>query len=173
MSDSSKYFLETARLGFRPWTPNDLPIAMALWGDLEVTRYIGGPFSQEVVEEKLRKEIAWMNDENVQYWPIFQLSDQAHVGCCGLRPYKPEERIYEMGFHLRPAFWGKGLAMEAGRAIVNFAFQSRGAESLFAGRHPANTASQKVLEKLGFRFTHEEFYPPTGTNQCCYLLRRS
>jgi RimJ/RimL family protein N-acetyltransferase len=173
MTGSNNYLLTSARLGFRPWTANDLPLAMALWGDPEVTRYIGGPFSQRAVEEKLRKEITWMNDGHVQYWPIFLLSDHTHVGCCGLRPYKPEERIYEMGFHLRPAFWGKGFAVEAGRAVVNFAFEARGAEGVFVGHHPANATSRKVLEKLGFRFTHEELYPPTGLEHRCYLLTRS
>ncbi len=36
------YFLTSARLGFRQWTAADLPLAVALWQDAEVTRYLGG-----------------------------------------------------------------------------------------------------------------------------------
>jgi RimJ/RimL family protein N-acetyltransferase len=95
------------------------------------------------------------------------------VGCAGLRLYRPDERIYELGFHLRPEYWGRGLAEEAGSAAAAFAFGTLGAKALFAGHHPANAASRRVLAKLGFRFTHEEFYPPTGMMHPSYLLQRS
>jgi len=169
---SDDYFLKTARLGFRRWSTSDLPLALALWGDPQVTRFIGGPFSHEQIEEKLRNEIASMNAHRVQYWPLFFLGDNAHAGCAGLRPYEVKDRVYEMGFHLRPAYWGRGLAVEAGRAIVAFAFATLGARALFAGHHPANTASRTVLEKLGFSFTHEELYAPTGLRHPSYLLSR-
>jgi RimJ/RimL family protein N-acetyltransferase len=113
-----------------------------------------------------------MAAHSVQYWPIFLLEGDRHVGCAGLRPYRLEEQIYEMGFHLLPAYWGRGLAEEAARAAAAFAFETLGAMALFAGHHPANGASRHVLTKLGFRFTHEEFYRPTGLMHPSYLLRR-
>ena len=75
-----------------------------------------------------------------------------------------------MGVHLRPEYWGQGLAQEAGRAVINLAFETLAVKSLFAGHHPENTASRRLIEKLGFHFTHEEFYPPTGLNHPSYLL---
>lgn len=167
---SNHYFLRTARLGFRRWSIDDLPLALALWGDPEVTRYIGGPFSPEAVAEKLRAEIASMEAHHVQYWPLFLLDNDAHVGCAGLRLYRVHDQIYELGFHLRPAYWGRGLAAEAGQAVIAFASERLGAKGLFAGHHPENAASRKVLERLGFRFTHEEVYPPTGLRHPSYLL---
>lgn len=164
------YFLKTARLGFGRWSIDDLPLALALWGDPRVTRLIGGPFSHEKIQEILTREIATMQVHNVQYWPLFLLQDGAHVGCAGLRPYKPEDQTYEMGFHLRPEYWRRGLAVEAGLAIIAFAFETLGAHALFAGHHPENAASRKVLEKLGFAFAYEEFYPPTGLKHPSYLL---
>jgi ribosomal-protein-alanine N-acetyltransferase len=103
---------------------------------------------------------------------MFLLADDDFAGCAGLRPYKPEEQIYELGFHLRTTHWRKGLAEEAARAIITFAFDTLGARALFAGHHPDNAASRRILEKLGFRFTHEEFYPPTGLKHRSYLLAR-
>ena len=55
---SDGYFLTSARLGFRCWSTQDLPLAQALWGDLEVTRFFGGPFSTEEVSRRLEREIA-------------------------------------------------------------------------------------------------------------------
>jgi ribosomal-protein-alanine N-acetyltransferase len=154
---SDEYFLRTPRLGFRRWSEKDLPHALALWGDSQVTQFIGGPFSKEKVKERLENEIASMNMHKIQYWPLFLLYSGGHAGCGGLRPYKLEDGVYEMGIHLRPEFWGQGLAEEAGRANIKYAFESLGARALFAGHNPANTASQKLLAKLGFQFTHEEF----------------
>lgn len=98
------------------------------------------------------------------------LVDEEFAGCCGLRPYKTEELIYELGFHLRPRYWGKGLASEAGQAVISHAFDALGARGLFAGHHPENEASRRVLEKLNFRFTHRELYAPTGEFHSSYIL---
>lgn len=171
MPTGSTYFLKTERLGFRLWSVDDFPLALALWGDVKVTRLIGGPFSEKEIQERLTREIASMQSHGIQYWPVFLLSDGEFAGCCGLRPYRPEEMIFELGFHFRPAYWGKGLAVEAAQAVIRHASESLGARGLFAGHHPENLASRKVLEKLGFRFTHEELYAPTGKMHSCYFLK--
>jgi ribosomal-protein-alanine N-acetyltransferase len=173
MTNSPTYFLTTARLGFRHWTMDDLPQALSLWGDPQVTRLIGGPLSEEGVKKKLMAEIALMATHHAQYWPLFLLRNNDHVGCVGLRPYRTADQIYELGFHLLPAHWGQGLAEEAGRAVVTFAFEKLNVKGLFAGHHPENAASKKVLGKLGFRLTGEEFYAPTGLKHPSYLLLRS
>ena len=172
MIGETQYFLTSARVGFRCWSAGDLRLALALWGDARVTRFIGGPFSREQIRQRLEDEIATMRAHQVQYWPFFLLRSGEHVGCGGLRPYDLDRRIYELGFHLRPDYWGQGLAVEVGQAIIAFAFDALRAASLFAGHHPANAPSQRVLEKLGFRFTHEEWYPPTGLRHRSYLLTR-
>ena len=169
---SSGYFLTTPRLGFRHWSPDDLPLANALWGDGEVTALIGGPFDAQSIKERLRKEIACQAEYQVQYWPIFLLTTAEHAGCAGLRPYRIEKKIYELGFHLRTEYWGRGLAEEAGRALIAFAFESLGAAALFAGHHPANAASRRVLQRLAFEFTHAEVYAPTGCLHQSYRLDR-
>jgi len=166
------YFLTSDRLGFRCWSDADLPLAMGLWGDPEVTKFIGGPFTPEAVQARLAKEIAQGREYGVEYWPIFLLEGHQHVGCAGLRPYRMEKRIYELGFHLRREFWGQGLAKEAARAVIDYAFGVVGAEALFAAHHPSNEASRQALLKLGFVRTGEEFYPPTGEMHPCYLLHK-
>jgi len=166
------YFLRTARLGFRCWSEDDLPLALALWGDPAVTALIGGPFTPEMVHERLHREIALRREHGVQYWPVFLADGAPFIGCAGLRPYRLEDRIYELGVHLRTAFQGKGLAREAANAVIGYAFATLRAESLFAGHHPRNEASRRLLLKLGFVATHEELYAPTGLMHPSYLLRR-
>jgi len=165
-----EYFLTSARLGFRCWGNGDLHLARELWGDPEVTALIGGPFTEEMVRARLVEEISQMHGCGVQYWPIFLLDGGQHVGCAGLRPYRSERRVYELGVHLRRAFWRQGLAKEAAQACIDHAFGVLGAEALFAGHHPANEASRQLLLQLGFVHTHDELYPPTGLMHPSYWL---
>jgi ribosomal-protein-alanine N-acetyltransferase len=170
VSCARSYFLTTDRLGFSEWNEVDSSLAMALWGDPKVSFFIGGPFAPDEVRARLRREIEMMVAYRVQYWPVFLLQTDTFLGCAGLRPYRSDDRVFEMGVHLLPDFWGRGLGQEAARAVIEFGFERLGAKSLFAGHHPENVASKRLLETLGFRFAYEEFYPPTGLNHPSYLL---
>jgi ribosomal-protein-alanine N-acetyltransferase len=164
------YFLKSERLGFRCWSREDLPLARELWGDIEVTRFFGGPFSEEEIARRLEKEISRKETYGFQYWPIHLQADDEHVGCCGVRPYRKEDGIPELGFHLRPKYWGQGLAREAARAVIDLVFGTMGAKGLSAGHHPENLASKRVIEKLGFRYSHEEYSETLGMDIPYYLL---
>ena len=172
MSISSKYFLRTARIGFSPWKEEDLHLAIDLWGDFNVTRFFDarGKLSAAQVNERLLQEIAAEKLHGIQYWPIFLLMNDHHLGCCGLRPYDESKNIIEIGFHIRYSHWGQGYAFEAARAVMTYAFDTIKASGLFAGHNPKNEVSHHLLVKLGFRYTHDEFYKPTGLNHPSYLV---
>lgn len=165
------YFLKTERLGFREWTEPDLPLAMELWCDPAVTGLIGGPFSPATARTRLDEEIRQRKEYGVQYWPVFLLHDGQHAGCAGFRPYRFEEKIYELGIHLRPAFWGKGYAEEAARGLMKHAFDQLKVQALLAGHHPDNARSRRLLKKLGFTYRGDQLYIPTGLMHPTYLLR--
>jgi [ribosomal protein S5]-alanine N-acetyltransferase len=166
------YFLTSERLGFRNWTESDLPLALELWGDPAVTGLIGGPFSPGAIQSRLAQEIAQQKQFGMQYWPVFLLQDDRHAGCAGLRPYRQEQGIVELGIHLRPELWGQGYAEEAARCLMAYAFDRLAVDALFAGHHPKNQGSRRLLEKLGFEYQHDQLYVPTGLMHPTYLLRR-
>ena len=173
MNVARSYFLKTDRLGFGRWGAGDQNLAMLLWGDARVTAFLGGPFSKEAVVARLAREMETMRLHNVQYWPVFSLADGEFAGCTGLRPREGGSGVLEMGVHLRPPYWGIGLAQEAVRAVVGYGFGLDGVEGIFAAHHPKNAASKNMIEKIGFRYTHDEFYEPTGNEHTCYLLMKS
>lgn len=167
-----KYFLVTQRLGFRFWTPGDLPVATALWGNPEVTRLFSrDPLTEAQVKERLDREIDNARLYGIQYWPIFMLEHDRFVGCCGLRPYQADTKTFELGYHLLPDSWGLGIATEAAGAVINHAFSVLRIQSLCAGHHPDNHASGRVLMKLDFMRIGETFFEPTGLNHPAYLLK--
>ncbi|MBT8366478.1 MAG: GNAT family N-acetyltransferase [Deltaproteobacteria bacterium] len=173
MNNAETYFMKTSRLGFRLWCEDDLDIATGLWGDFEVTKYFDarGKWSRDEVRERLAKEIKTAKEYGVQYWPIFLLETYRHVGCCGLRPYDLLQQIYEIGFHIRSNEWSRGYAREAAAAVIDYAFNTLNVNGLFAGHHPNNAVSQHLVKQLGFRYTHDEYYPPTGLNHPSYALK--
>ena len=165
------YFLKTDRIGFSQWGREDIDLAQLLWGNPKVTNYIcaSGLFDDNEILNRLNREVDNNIKYHVQYWPIFELNSNALIGCCGLKPFA--EKQYEIGFHLRPEFWGQGYALEAAKAVIEYAFAVLKAEGLFAGHNPNNIASKKVLSKLQFQYIGDEFYEPTGLFHPSYELK--
>lgn len=156
-----------ARLVFSRWTAADRDLAWRLWGDPRVTALFSkDPLTRAQVDERLQAAIESDRRYGVQYWRLHH--GDAFVGCGGLRPREPEKGIYELGYHLVPEAWGQGYASEAALASVAFAFGPLGATALFAGHHPENHASRKVLLKAGFVHTGDELFPPTGRMHLSY-----
>jgi len=166
----SGYFLKSARLGFRRWRKDDLPLALQLWSDPAVTRYISARgFTERQIAQRLDLEIENERAHGIQYWPVFALATGEHVGSCGLRPRDTPE-IPEFGVHIASRHWRHGYGLEAAARVLDYAFSVRKARAVFAGHNPANDASRALLARLGFVHTHDELYPPTGLLHPSYLL---
>ena len=63
--------------------------------------------------------------------------------------------IPEFGFILHPDYWGRGIGLEAGRAVIDHLFATRSVDSLVADVDPRNASSIALLAKLGFLKTGE------------------
>lgn len=168
-----EYFIESDRIGFSKWNNNDLELAKKLWGNKDVTKFISakGYFTEDEILKRLNLEISNNEKYGVQYWKIFLKETDEFIGCCGLRTYDLESKIYEAGVHLLPEFWGSGIASEVMKRVIEYAFDDLKASNVFAGHNPNNTASKKMLTKIGFHFVKEEFYEPTGLMHPSYLYK--
>ncbi|MDQ3280189.1 MAG: GNAT family N-acetyltransferase [Acidobacteriota bacterium] len=163
----------TPRLEFRRWTQDDHALASSLWCDPEVMRFLGGPYTQEEIAARIERELANDAEYGIQYWPLFTRQTNEFAGCCGLKPYQPEERFLEIGFQFRPPYWGAGYASEAARAVIDYAFSTLDAAALYAGHHPENDGSRGLLTKLGFTQTGVHFFARTGLDHPWWELRRT
>lgn len=167
----SEYFLQSSRLGFRCWRDTDVQIAFDLWGDPAVTRYISArAYTLHDVQTRLQREIDAQRSHHIQYWPIFLLATGEHVGCCGLRPRENQPAIPELGVHVASRHWRRGYAFESAACVIAYAFTLGGVDAIFAGHNPQNVASRGLLARLGFDYTHDEFYAPTGLQHPSYLI---
>jgi ribosomal-protein-alanine N-acetyltransferase len=161
------------RLGFRHWSNDDTPFAQALRGRCSSD----APSWWPLVEGKNSRGVERGNSAclDAQSPMLADFPSRAARTCRLCRPpsYQIEAGIFELGVHLGPPSWGRGLAGETARAVIKFAFENINANALFARHHPAKAASHYLILKLGFRLMHEEFYPPTGLLLPTYLLECS
>jgi len=130
--------LITERLHLRPWTTADLEALHRLWSDAE-TIWWGAHTSVDQTRELLQtiqREDGW--------WAVEH--EGQVVGNVFLRPSGFHPEALELGYHFRSAFWGRGFATEAARAVLATA---RGTP-IDALVDPGNVRSQRVVRKLGF-----------------------
>lgn len=58
----------------------------------------------------------------------------------------------DLGFVTLPEMTGKGIATEAGKALIEYAEQELGVKAVFGFCDPTNLASRKVLQRVGLEF---------------------
>ena len=88
-------------------------------------------------------------------WAI--VHDGRCSGCIGLDDITWQFRAWridraELGYWLAPPLWGKGLMSEAALAATRWGFETLGLHKIKIGCVDGNVASQKIIERLGFRF---------------------
>ncbi len=140
--------LRTERLVLRRATIHDAEAAYRYASDPEVTRFIGiSPrHSVEQVEEFLaHAETAWEADTAY----TFAIATQPDSRVVGMIDCDLTGRGVSIGFALERAAWGHGYATEAVRAVVEWAFTSDDVFRVWTSVAVHNTASQRVLEKVG------------------------
>ena len=146
--------IETARLILREFREDDWPAVLAYQSDPRYLRFYGW---ESRSPDEVRAFVAMflrMQAETPR--TKFQLAietkaDGRLIGNCGVRKSSPDARVADMGYELAPDQWGQGYATEAAIAIRDFGFATLGIHRLWATCVPENTASARVLEKLGLR----------------------
>lgn len=136
--------IETPRLLLRRPEISDAEGIAAGIGDFEVVRWlprVPHPYS-------IADAISWL--ATVPARPMVARANFA-ITLKGVEGYVGTMGIVErLGYWLARPFWGRGIATEAARAIVEWYFASGGAEPLRSGILSGNVASLRVQEKLGF-----------------------
>lgn len=163
--------IETQRLRLRRLRPSDEGDLVALDTDPEVMRYVGSPAgvrSAEETLERVRQRIA-ADHGPLGFWRVESRADRTFYGLAALIRMPSGDDI-ELAYRLiRPA-WGRGIATEAGAAVVEQAFGAARLSRLVAVTYPDNRASQRVLEKLGFTRHGDLDYK--GVRTAYYVLVR-
>lgn len=153
--------LETERLLFREHELQDLEPFCAMEADPEVRRYVGGaPRPREEAVRRFKKGLGTSKTDRLAMWATIYKPEACYIGRCGVYQhidnFRPIPGEGSLAFYLARAYWGKGLATEAGRAFVNLGFQELALKKIVTTVQAGNVASMRVLEKLGFSLVRIE-----------------
>jgi ribosomal-protein-alanine N-acetyltransferase len=152
--------IETARLLLRPFDDADLEdYTRHIFADADVMRYL--PKRDLAPRERAERVITAFVDHWAQrgygVWAVADKLTGELIGHCGLG-YVQEADEVEILYALRQSHWGQGIATEAARASVHFAFETADLARLVAFAVPENIASRRVMEHLGFTYEKDAHY---------------
>jgi len=153
---SPEILLQTERLYFRRLTSEDVGLLFELDSDPETMRFIskGEPTPLDGVENviMLRVRVYYLSWPPQGFWIAHLRDTKEFVGWFHLRPDKITPDEMELGYRLKRNVWGRGLATEASRALVERGFGEWGYPKISGRTLPINLASRRVLEKAGLQF---------------------
>jgi ribosomal-protein-alanine N-acetyltransferase len=142
--------LVTPRLVLTPLEGRDLVPLHAHWNDPQVARYLwdANPVALQTVAEVIARSTRTFQTSGWGLWSLRLAEEPPLIGVCGLTPFEHGEGV-ELLYSLTPAHWGQGLATEAATAVLTHAFDTLTLPEVLATTDDANTASIRLLTRLG------------------------
>ena len=171
--------LETERLIFRQLVMEDASEIQFIRSNEEVMRFLDNDnhltleVSQKFISTNLESYLA----HNGLHWVIIEKSSNHLIGDFAFWKLDKKNHRAEIGYTLKPQFWGQGFMFESMSALINFGFKEFNLHSIEANINPANENSRKLLVKMGFKkeayFRENYFYNGTYLDSEIYSLLES
>ena len=156
--------LVTERLILRAWRGEDRAPFAAINADPVVMQHYPETLTElesNAIVDRLEQTLA---DTGMTIFAAEEQASGRFIGMIGLKPVSPQLPIapaVELGWRLAADVWGQGLATEGARAVLRAGFDDYGLDRLLAFTTPQNTASRRVMEKIGLiRDTDSDFDHP-------------
>lgn len=146
--------LETPRLLLREFNPGDWQAVLQYAADPETLRF---QQAEPATEAEVRAGLEAITAQKAETprsrfeFAIVRRDTNCLVGWLPLLLTLPGLQEAEIGWTLARAQWGQGFGTEAARAVLGFAFETLELHRVWARCEPENTASWRVMEKLGMR----------------------
>lgn len=169
---AGKIVVQTERLLLREFDESDAAAYYMLGSDPAVTRFTGTGIltSLEHALQVLRANpLTDYKQHGFGRWACVLQETGKVVGFAGLKRLDDLGEV-DIAFWLLPACWGTGLATEAARAVLQYGFEHLLFERIIGLVDPQNTASIRVLEKLGM--VRDGLVTYHGEETLKYILRR-
>jgi RimJ/RimL family protein N-acetyltransferase len=160
-----KTFMETDRLILRYFTENDALSLLKLDSNPAVMRYINGGIPSSLNESKalLNRILGYDKKyENFGFWATHEKVNGEFIGwfhfypaimnSFGVAANLVREGEITLGYRLCQSSWGKGYGTEGARSLLHKGFNEWGVKRIIAWALQANTASIRVMEKVGLQF---------------------
>ncbi len=145
--------IRTERLVLRPPTEADRAALVAMLSDQELMRDLLTGATPDTAHAAVDRHLAWRASDGLGFWIVEREGTVA--GFCGLKPGAPDtpiEGALEIGWILAAPFQGQGLALEAARASLDWAWANRDVPEVVAITAARNARSRVLMERLGMAY---------------------
>lgn len=161
----------TRRLRFREYTPDDAGFVGELFADSQAGRFYPSMDTETAQRGWVEWNLSNYRKNGFGLWVIEHVEGGAALGDCGLTFQKAggEERL-EVGYHLKEAYRGQGYATEAARAVITYAFDELGVESVCSIVDPDNLSSVAVASRL--HHSRASFVDSQGNRRLLFTTER-
>lgn len=143
---------QTDRLIVRDLQEQDGDNYFSIHGNPEVMRYIRPAKSREETDALLKEHLEF-NKTILPFgrWMIETKGQRTFLGTFVIFPIN-DTKLFQIGYSLQKAYWGKGYASELVNKGVEYFFEHSQQSALYAIIEKENIASDQVLRKNGFTF---------------------
>ncbi len=141
----------------------DLPLVARLYAEPRVRAFLGGPLSPQLAKQRA----AELARQSGQAWAVRRVSDSSSLLGVVVLDRHHDLDDFEVSYLFLPEHWGRGYATGAVRQVMTHAFGTMELRRLVAETQLTNTASIRLLERLGFRFLRQVVR--FGAVQCIYI----
>ena len=153
----NKPLLQTTRLTLLPFEPADLNLLHQTFTDPFVRRYL---LDDEIITIERSSEFMSINQTTFRekgwgLWKVLIKAEGKYAGFAGLWTFFDEDQP-QLLYGLLKDHTAKGYAVEAAKAVMDYAFTTLNFAYLVAACHTPNTASLKVCERLNFTKLEEK-----------------
>ena len=153
------------RLRLTPLSWRDLDVALEMFTDPEVVRYVCDLMNEKSIRTEMSNWVKRGGDGCIGIWNVSVRETGEKLGSSFLLPMPIEEDDIdyslvvpgempdgdiEIGFCFKRSAWGKGYATEACIRLVRFAFEETPLDEIVASFYEENVAAKNVLRKAGF-----------------------
>lgn len=153
------------RVLLRRWRAEDADAFAAINADPRVMEYFPDPLTPAQSAALTARIETSFEQRGYGLWALELPGSAPFAGFVGLEVLAPVFSFapgVEIGWRLAPEQWGRGLATEAARLVVAFAFEQLALEELVALTFVGNTRSRAVMERIGMaRDPTEDFIHPS------------
>lgn len=170
--------VETERLILRRWLHGDAAAMEAIWSEPEVWDSLQPhrPFDSQQWRSMLERHLRHWDTHGFGLWAVTTPTEPQPIGWIGAShpTFVPElAGEVEIGWTLRPAVWGMGLATEGATAAIEATFAELSNDRVVSLIHPQNERSMAVARRLGMSRAGEATPPDLGQPLILYALSRS